>query len=301
MPVRKAEYLGRFLDDVDRVMSGRHGSITGDRWLVNNYSADFLPLIDKYLSCEDEVVRAETILLLCDVRERAVMGRVRDMRKSDVERVRLACLGYLNIMQDEDDLIPDLFAILEHKTGEEFSRAATRMASVARKEDVPRLRRIYGQVRDDMRSEVGVILDRVVSRNPDLRSKRDLIMSVPVYPDEDAFDRFLDTSIEYLDVRYRNNVLPVERISRGTFNNVAHALNKMRTRLYNEADNLVYYGVDKDDRFKELTDLIRWASADLSRKEVVGGDRSSSHKCPRCGGLMISNKGIWTCPDCGGL
>ena len=98
MPVRKAEYLGRFLDDVDRVMSGRHGSITGDRWLVNNYSADFLPLIDKYLSCEDEVVRAETILLLCDVRERAVMGRVRDMRKSDVERVRLACLGYLNIM-----------------------------------------------------------------------------------------------------------------------------------------------------------------------------------------------------------
>lgn len=301
MPVDRIEYLGRYLDAVDRVTAGRPGSIIEDRWLVNNYSADVLPLLDKYLDVDDDRVKAETVMLFCDVRERAVMSKVRDMSKTGSEKVRMACLGYLTTLQEDDDLIPQLFDILDHSTGLEFHRAAVRMAAIAREEDLPHVRKIYGQVNGEMRSDMKVVLDRIISRNPDLVPKRDLILSIPVYPDEMAFDRFLDSSIEYLDVRYRKNVLPNESVSLGTFNNVARALNKMRTRLYNEADNLQYYGPDKVDRFTELQKLMSWANSDLSTKKVIGADRRQSRVCPKCGGMLVSYKGIWMCPDCGGL
>lgn len=301
MAVTKTDYLERFLAAVDRVTEGRPGGISEDRWLVNNYTGEMLPLVDKYLSSDDERVRAETVMLLADVRERAVMGRIKEMRRSDSERVRLACIGYLSSMQEDDDLIPHLFDILEHENGQEFRKAAMRMASVAREEDIPRLRRIYGQVAGEMRSDIKVALDRVIARNPSLSPKRELILSVPVYPDEAAFERFLDTSIEYLDVRYRKNVFPAEKIKLETFNNVARALRKMRTRLYNEYDNLQYYGADKTDRYTELADLVSWANSDLGGKEVVGIERKQSHVCPKCGGMMVSFKGIWVCPDCGGM
>ena len=147
--------------------------------------------------------------------------------------MRGRCSGRSGI-QGDDELIPQLFDVMDHSSGNEFMKAAARMASVAREEDVPHLRRIYGQVGGEMRSAVRVALDRVISRNPSLQPKRDLILSVPVYPNEGEFERFLDSSIEYLDVRYRNNVLPLEKVKLATFNNVARALAKMRTRLYNE-------------------------------------------------------------------
>ena len=212
MSVTKVEYLERFIEAVDRVIAGRPGSISEDRWLVNYYDAEKLPIVSGYLDCDDERVRAETVLLLSDVHERAVLGKVREMRQKDSERVRLACIGYLSTIQGDDELIPQLFDVMDHSSGNEFMKAAARMASVAREEDVPHLRRIYGQVGGEMRSAVRVALDRVISRNPSLQPKRDLILSVPVYPNEGEFERFLDSSIEYLDVRYRNNVLPLEKV-----------------------------------------------------------------------------------------
>lgn len=299
--VDKAEYLGRFLEAADKVMAGRPGSISEDRWLVNYYDPEKLPLISGYLSCDDDRVRAETVLLLADVRERAVLDKVRDMSRRDSERVRMACIGYLSAIEADDSLIPQLFDVMDHSSGAEFLKAANRMGSVAREEDVPHLRRIYGQVGGEMRSAVRVALDRTVARHPSLQPKRDLILSVPVYPDESAFERFLDSAIEYLDVRYRGNVLPKDKVSLGTYNNVARALKRMRTRLYNEADNLGYYGPDKTDRARELTSLMNWASEDLSGKEVVGSERSRSHVCPKCGEMMICYKGMWICPECGTL
>ena len=101
MAVTKVEYLERFLEAVDRVVAGRPGSISEDRWLVNYYDADKLSVVSGYLDCDDERVRAETVLLLTDVRERAVLDKVRDMRQRDSERVRLACMGYLSALQSD--------------------------------------------------------------------------------------------------------------------------------------------------------------------------------------------------------
>lgn len=301
MQVSKEEYLERFLGDVDRVLSGRPGSISEDRWLVNYYDAGKLPLVQGYLDFDDERIRAGTVMLLADVRERAVLGKVRDMYQRDSDLVRRACQAYLSTLDNDDEHIPLLFDILDHETGGEFLKAAGRMAAIAREEDIPHLRRIYGQVGGEMRSAVKVVLDRVIVRNPHLESKRDLIMSIPVYPDEEAFEGFLDKAMEYLDVRYRRNVLPSEKVSLATYNNVARALGRMRTRLYNESDNLQFYGPDKADRALELNGLIAWANADLSKKEVVGRDRSRSRVCPRCGGMLVCYKGMWICPDCGTL
>lgn len=301
MPVTKVEYLERFLEAVDRVIAGRPGSISEDRWLVNYYDAEKLPIVSGYLICDDERVRAETVMLLADVRERAVLDTVQEMRRKDSERVRLACMGYLSVIQSDDELIPQLFDTMDHSSGTEFLRAANRMASIAREEDIPHLRRIYGQVGGEMRSAVKVVLDRVIARNPSLQSKRDLILSIPVYPNESDFEAFLDKATEYLDVRYRENVQPQPTVRLATFNNVARALAKMRTRLYNEADNLQYYGPDKTDRARELNSLISWANKDLASKEVTGTERSRSHVCPRCGEMMICYKGMWICPDCGTL
>jgi ribosomal protein S27AE len=292
--------LEHFLSDTDFVMSGRRGAISDDKWLVNNYDPEFAGIVIKYLRCDDERVRRETVMLLGEVRERAALDEVRRMRTEDKEKVRMACLGYLASVQEADTAVPDLMDILEHKRGKEFSAAAVRMRAVARAEDVPRLRRIYGQVEDGMRSEIREVLDAVVKRNPEMAPKRDLILSVPVYPDEAAFDRFLTKSTDYLDVRYRRSVLPLSVMGRETYNNVARAMRSMRIRLYNEYDNLQLYDMDKKDRSEELAAMIAWASADLAKKKVDGDSHGKDdHRCPRCGELMVSYKGLWSCTRCG--
>ena len=300
MSVTNVVYLERFLGDVDSVMGGRPGHIQEDRWLINNYDPSKLSLLQGYLDCDDDRVRAEVVTLFGEVRERAVRDKIDEMGRKDCEKVRLACMGYQSVIRSDDELIPRLFEIMDHSTGSEFIKAASRMGSVATEEDIPHLRKIYGQVGGEMRSAVKVALDRTISRFPELLPKRDLILSVPVYPNETEFEKFLDGAIEYIDVRYRSNILPNEKIKQVSFNNVARALNKMRTRLYNEADNLQFYGPDKTDRSRELTSLIAWANEDLSKKSVIAFDRSPSRICPGCGGLLVCYKGMWICPDCGG-
>lgn len=301
MTVTNVEYLERFLGDVDRVIAGRAGSVSDDRWLVNNYDPGKLRLLTPYLDFENAQVKAEVVTLLGDVRERGVRDKIVRMRDSEGDTVSMACLGYLTLMNEDDDAIPGLLDIMNHAHGDEFIRAARRLAGIARAKDVPEIRKIYGQVGGSMRDETRLVLERVIARNPELQRSRELLISVPVYPDEDAFERFLDSSVEYLDVRYRRSVLPKSVISSTTHNNVARAIRKMRTRLYNEADNLQFYGPDKDDRFHELSELVSWAAKDLAGKEVEMSDKGSkSRVCPRCGGMLTCFKGIWLCPDCGG-
>lgn len=294
-------YLERFLDAVDDVERGRLGSISENRWLIINYKTDFLQAIEKYLSSPDDRVVSETISLLTAVGERAVASVISDLRISGSERVRLSALGYQMHMDDNDKSIPRLFDTLEHCNGQEFDLAARRMQAIARESDIPHLRSIYGQVEGDMRTKMKLVIEAVIERNPSLRPKRDLILSIPVYPDEGAFEAFLDKSMDYIDVRYRNNIESRGRVPLKTYNNVATALKTMRTRLYNESDNLQYYGPDKTDRFYELTKLIRWASADLSGKEVEMPDRRVNRMCPGCGSPMCCFKGMWSCPDCGSV
>lgn len=301
MAVTNIEYLERFLDDVDKVVAGHPGAISEDRWLVANYDPGKLPSLIPYLDFEDRSVRAELVTLMGDVRERGVYDKVLQMRDENGDAVSMACLGYLTTIRDDDEAIPGLIDTMEHTRGADFSRAARRLAGIARESDLPAVRKIYGQVGGTMRDETRIVLERIISRNPHLSSKRDLILSVPVYPDESAFERFLDTSIEYLDVRYRRSILPEKAVKEQTFNNIARAIRKMRTRLYNEADNLRFYGPDKEDRFHELSALMKWANDDLSKKKVILSDeRKQSRVCPRCGGMLVCYKGIWMCPDCGG-
>lgn len=300
MAVTNVVYLERFLEDVDKLASGRPGSISEDRWLINNYDSGKVDLLKGYLSCDDERIRAEVVTLFGEVRERAVKDKIDDMGRREGEKVRMACIGYQSVLSSDDELIPRLFEIMDHSEGSEFIKAASRMGSIATEDDIPHLRRIYGQVGGEMRSAVKVALERTISRHPELASKKDLILSVPVYPNEDEFEKFLDKSIEYLDVRYRANVFPQERIKQATYSNVARALSKMRTRLYNEADNLDVYGADKTDRSEELAALMAWAGEDLSKKDVVAPDSSPSRVCSSCGGLLVCYKGMWICPDCGG-
>lgn len=301
MTVSNFEYLDRFLRDVDRILDGYPGAISEDRWLTNNYDPAKLDVLRPYLGFEDPRVSAELILVLTDVRERRVRKEIESLGRSSGDKVGMACLGYLTALDEDDETIPRLFDILDHEHGPEFFRAARRMAGIARSEDVPHLRRIYGQVGGSMRDEIRIVIERVIARNPELEATRDLILSMPVYPNEAEFEKFLDTSVEYLDVRYRENILPRKDVKFSTYNNVVHALRRMRTRLYNEADNLQYYGPDKDDRYHELSALLKWANDDLATKHVLEPEtKARSRTCPRCGGMLVCYKGIWMCPDCGG-
>ena len=175
-------------------------------------------------------------------------------------------------VEDDDALIPSLFDIVEHEDGHRFMNAASRLSKIARAEDVQRARRTYGGVTGEMRSAMKAVIEGIIRRNPSLEAERGLLLSIPVIPDEDAFDRFLTNATDYIDVRYRRNVFPKRGISAKVRSNVADALAKIRRRLYNEADNLAYYDLDKSDRFEELSGLLAWASADLEDKSVFKDD-----------------------------
>jgi len=300
MSVSRIEYLERFLDCVDFVSSGRRNAISGDRWLVNNYDPSFYGAVSKHLKSSDERVRADVVRLLAAVRERSALDTVREMRASDKDAVKTACLGYLDSVNEEDTMIPDLFDVLEHKNGQEFKRAAMTMGSIGRSADVPRIRKIYGQVTGDMREDIKAALISVIDRDAELRKKKDLLLSVPVFPDERKFLSFLDGSITYLDIRYRDNIAGKGTISKGAYENVYGAIMRMRERMFNEFDNLGYYGPVCKKMYGDLISLMEWASDDLSGK-AVESDRITDGRrlCPRCGNEMRSNSNVWTCVDCG--
>lgn len=297
--VDRSTYCDRFLDAVDAVESGRKGSIAGNKWLINNYCHDFYRSVAIYLRSSDSRVVSEIIDFFTAVEERTPLSEIKVLRKEGSESVRLSSLGYLKHMDDNDRLIEELFDTLEHKDGQEFLLAARKMAKIARTSDVAHIRSIYGQVGGTMREQIKTVMESIISRSPELEDKRDLLLSVPVYPNEYEFESFLDKSIDYLDVRYRTNILPKDSVSLKTYNNIAIAMKTMRTRLYNESDNLAYYGPDKTDRFFELEKLMEWAASDLSGKNIIMPDRRTSRPCPRCGTSMSFINGMWSCPDCG--
>ena len=299
MSVSRLEYLERFLDHTDFVLSGRKNAISGDKWLVNNYDPAFYDVVAKHLRSSDARVRADVVNLLAAVRERKALGIVKELRANDKENVQIACLGYLNAIDENDTMIPELFDVLEHKNGVEFRRAAAKLSSVGRSEDIRRLRKIYGQVSGEMRDEAKKALTAIIDRDVSLKEKKELLLSVPIFPDENKFAAFLDSSITYLDIRYRDSVACRTAITSRMYGNVYNAIMKMRTRMFNEFDNLEYYGKDSRRMYDELLRLMEWASLDLSEKTADDNDRSASTVCPACGTEMRSSGGIWVCVDCG--
>lgn len=301
MMVDSSTYSDRFLDSVDAVESGYKGSISGNKWLINNYRHDFYKSMAVHLRSPDNRVVSELIDFFTAVEERSPLNDIKVLRKEGSEAVRLSSLGYLKHMSDNDRLIEELFDILEHRSGQEFMLAARKMAKIARTSDMAHVRGIYGQVDGEMREQVKAVIVSIISRSPELKDKKDLLLSIPVYPNEYEFESFLDKSIDYLDVRYRCNILPKDSVSLKTYNNIVIAMKTMRTRLYNESDNLTYYGPDKTDRFYELERLVEWAADDLAGKKVIMPDRRTTRPCPRCGTSMSFINGAWSCPDCGSL
>ncbi len=292
----KAGYLERYIGGIDRIEAGRPGGISSDRWLVVNYRPEYAPILERYLSYDDERVRAETIMLFTDVRETSVADTVRRMSINDTERVRGACIGYLSAFADADEKIPELLKTIRYRTGREFSEAAGMLGSIGRIEDIDTIRKSYGLVKGTMRDELHGTLSRIIDRHPELESRRSLILSVPVRPDEEAFGKFLDKSLEYLDVRYRESIHPERAISAKVRNNITSALNKMNLRLYNESDNLEHYGTVETERADALSDLIAWTREDLAGKTVHTSD--IAHRCPKCGKGMTYYNGIWSCTHC---
>jgi len=295
----RLEYLERYLDAVDFVISGRKGAIYGDRWLTANYCCDFYSVIEKHLGNQDDRVRAETVMLLTVLKERRAAERIREMRMIDNERVSMACMGYLSSMGEDDVLIPKLIETLEYERGTEFKKAAARIGSVGRSGDIAVLRKIYGQTNGDMRSQIRDAMVRIIDRDPDLKKKKELLLSVPVFPDEKSFDRFLRTGTEYLDNRYRNSVRPMNGISAETYNNVVRGIRNIRVRLYNESENLEHYPAEYTSRYNRLVDLLAWSVDDLSSKEVFHTSSEKRIVCARCGSNMILGSDEWICMDCG--
>lgn len=295
--VTRLEYLEHFLDAVDFLISGRKGSISEDRWLQVNYDASFYSVLEKQLKNTDDRVRAETVSLLTSVRERAAAEIVRELRRKDNDRVVTACLGYLKTMDEDDDLVIELMDILEYKRGTEFRNAAMKMGKVGRSEDVPTLRRIYGQVDGEMRADIKECLTRIIDRDPELKAKRDLLLSVPVFPNEKEFISFLRSAEDYLDIRYRRNILPKRAVSMNAYNNMVRGLRRIRVRLFNESSNLIHYSDDLTDRYNDAVDLLAWATGDLLSKEVYESE-SEGMECPRCGSMMIGSDDR-RCIECG--
>jgi len=294
----RLEYLEHFLDSVEFVSSGKKGSISNDKWLVSNYQSSFFTIVEKHLKNTDHRVRSETVILLTNVKERSAAPIIKEMRSSDNENVSSACLGFLKAVGEDDELIPQLIGTLDLKHGQEFKKAAMKLASVGRREDVKDIRRIYGQVDGEMREDIKKTLLAVIGRYDDLASKKELLLTVPVFPNEKNFISFLNSSEEYLDIRYRDKISPRKRISSDTYNNVVRGMKKMRIRMFNESDNLINYPEGLTKRYNDLVDLLAWASEDLLKKEV-DWNIDAGTMCPKCGSKMAFGNDVWKCIECG--
>lgn len=276
MPITRLEYLERFLDCCSLVKNGKSGAICDDRFLASYYERGYYSILrENGLEHGSSSVRCETILLLAKLHEPEAIKDIQELSVSDVGSVSDSCITFLSAMKEMDVVKSDLFFILDHKDGVIFRNAAMRMSKVATADDIPELRRIYGQVDGAMRNHMRSCLENVVDRYPELAGKRVFLLSVPVFPDEVAFDRFLDKSIVYLDIRYRDSVEPYPDISLKAYNNIVKAIRTMQIRIFNERDNLKFYTPSKTKRLSELESLILWAANDLSTKDVVNDDPGS--------------------------
>lgn len=300
MVLNRLQYLEHYLGCIDFVISGRKGSISEDKQLVKDYDPAFYSVLEKHLKNVDHRVRTETVLLLTALKERQAMAEIKRLRTEDNEKVSSACLAYLNSLGEADDCIPDTIDILKHTRDQSFKKAAMRMKSIGRTEDIPELRTIYGQIDGDMREAIKEALSSIIDRDASLKGKKALLLSVPVYPNEKSFEKFADSSTVYIDIRYRDSVCPRSEIPVSTYNNVAVALKKIQTRLFNEKDNLRYYEPDKKQTYDELSSLLSWAAEDLSGKKVIFEARKVQvHDCSACGNRMALSNDAWVCPECG--
>lgn len=294
------DYLGRFLDGVDFLLSGKKGSISEDRWLVRNYNPNFYDIVAKGLDNQDYRVRAEVVLLFSELGERSAMGKIKALRRTDKESVTMACLAYLNRMEEADDLIPQLMDDLQHGQGDVFRKAALKMKSVGRSEDIATLREIYGGLGDGRAPLIQEVISSIVDRNPELENKKDLLISKPVFPNEDAYSRFLDKAIDYIDIRYREKIAVRHSISSSTFKNIIKALGDIRIRLYNEEANLEYYHPTDIERHRHLITILEWVYSDLGSKELNDITKTKAvSRCPDCNHEMRYYNDQWMCTECG--
>lgn len=270
MALEELAYMERFIECSKMVANGKNGAIRDDKVLKTEYRRSFYKILEENgLEHSSGPVRAETILLLSDLHETAAYKKLQGMRNLDIGAVSDACISYMTGMRNLDTVRKDLMFILSHKNGVEFRNAVMRMADIATDEDIPELRVTYGRVEGKEREEMRRCLSKIIDRYPELENKRRYILSVPVFPDEKAFDRFMDKSIVYLDIRYRDSISPKDAIAMRTYNNIVDAIRKMQIRIYNERDNLWLYEPSKKKVIEDLEALIIWAAEDLSEKEVI--------------------------------
>ncbi len=269
MKVPASVYLRRYLEGVGLVASGRRGAISEDLFLLDNYGEGCYEVLEEGLSEGDPHVRMETVLLFARLRIAKARDIIEEMSHEETDLVAGACVAYLKGMDEAEERIPGLLYTVNHRSGDEFRTAMRTLGDIATAKDIPEIRKVMGQVGGEMREQTRSALSRIVDRDPDLEGERRLILSDPVYPDEGAYRAFLDRSLEYLDVRYRENVLPRSEIRLKTYNNVNGAILKMRIRIYNERPNLVLYGPSCGSDTERLEDLMRWAADDLGSKQVV--------------------------------
>ena len=259
------------------VEDGRYGSISEDRYLVNNYQPEFYSVLETQLASTDAHVRAETVILLTRLRERAAAPKISRMRATDTDSVAGACVGYLSVMGEEDRMVPDLLETIKYGEGEEFRNAASQLGRVGRPEDIPAIRKTYGRVDGDLHEALYYTLSAIVDRYPKLSTKRHMILSDPVFPDEAAFLKYADKAMVYFDIRYRDNVEPYEKISENAFRNISNSISQVQIRLYNERDNLRIYGKEARDQFRELEEILIWAAEDFAGKTVVRSEKASKY------------------------
>ena len=296
----KLAYLQSFLDAVDDVESGRKGGISDSKGLISDYRPEYYSVLEAQLKNPSPAVRREVILLLTKLKERKAAERIREMRISDNDIVSGACLAYLNTLGEDDDAIPKLLDTMRHDSGRDFRTACAKLSRIARDSDIPDIRVIYGQVGEDLKGPVADVLRAIIARNPELTSKSYLILSDPVYPNEEKLRAFLDKSIVYIDIRYADNYSEQESISLEMYNKIAAAFRKIQIRLYNERVNLRYYSEDTRKMFADAEDLLSWGIGDLTSKHVIGTERENdTHHCSRCGGKMCNTLTGWMCTECG--
>jgi len=299
MESERLRYTQLFLDAVGYVESGRKGMISDNENLITRYKPAYYDILRPQLKNRSPLVVKETVLLLTKLGERQALDDVREIMYSDNGTINGACSAYLRVIEAEDDTIPKLLDVMRHDSGSEFRSAAMKLRRIARDVDVPAVREIYGQVRGDLKKPVMDILTSIIARYPELESQRHLILSEPVYPNEEKLNSFLDKSIDYIDRRYTVNYSDAETIRADIYNNIVTSFRKIQIRLYNEKANLKYYSAETKKKYDRTKDLLIWGAENLQEKEVLGtAAGESSGICPICGSKMIHSNDGWICIDC---
>ena len=268
MAISRLDYLEYFLNSVSMCENGAKHAISENKNLINNYCSDYYETIFEYLSHNSGNVRSEIVLFFSEVNERRAYNKVKEMRYSDTDLVSCSCEAYLKHFNDSSDLVEDLLKIMNSKSGADFRNAALKLGKIGDKSIVPEIRKMYVFVPDKSQKYLNAALENIIERFPELEKNRHLILSKHVFPNEKEFIAFLDKSIVYLDIRYRDNISDLEDISMKTYNNIVGALKKMQVRLYNERNNLKYYSEETKKSFDTLEELVVWVSEDLLAKNV---------------------------------